>query len=222
MAVGTGDVNVDTPEVDLDGDIVTTGTISGTATTVNVVSNSAEIEDGVDVAAAGATLNIAAGTYAQSTTVDKALDIKGDGVGSTIISAPTGDGFRLVGDQGAGNTTTIDGITFDGNAESGVDVDSATVLGELAITNSEFNNNGIAGVSVGGDASQTNLGHLNVQDSTFLDNGSPGASAGDGDIFAFRHNGDVTIKNVTIENNATGGAGSPADYGIQIRGHRDG
>ncbi|MBN8522018.1 MAG: right-handed parallel beta-helix repeat-containing protein [Alphaproteobacteria bacterium] len=166
------------------------------------------------------TIKVGAGTWAESLLLDYALDLTGAGSTTTLVDPVSGDGLRITGNIGADKKVNVSGFTFSGATESGIDVDSATVLGELKIINAAFNNNGTNGVSVGGDGNQTHLGHLNIQDSTFLNNGSPGSSAGDGDILAFRHNGDVTIKNVTVENNNLGG--TKADYGIQIRGHNPG
>lgn len=166
------------------------------------------------------TIKVGSGTWAESLLLDYALDLIGSGSATTTLDPVSGDGLRITGNIGADKKINVSGFTFSGATESGIDVDSATVLGELKITNAAFNNNGTNGVSVGGDGNQTNLGHLNIQDSTFLNNGSPGSSAGDGDVLAFRHNGDVTIKNVSVENNNLGG--TKADYGIQIRGHNAG
>src|SRR5690606_26104895 len=59
-------ITVNAPTVILDGNLTATGGISGTATTVNVLGSAggAQLQDAVDVAAAGALVNVAAGTYA--------------------------------------------------------------------------------------------------------------------------------------------------------------
>ncbi len=69
-------------EVNLDGDLVSS-TVSGDATTVNVLGSTggADIQDAVDVAGTGGTINVAAGTYITADTldVDESVSILGAG-----------------------------------------------------------------------------------------------------------------------------------------------
>ena len=71
--------------------------VSGNANRVDVYSG-ARIQDGVDVAAAGGTVNVAAGTYTGGITIAKALTLDGAGTGQTIVkaaSAASGDAVTI-------------------------------------------------------------------------------------------------------------------------------
>lgn len=52
------------------------GTITGDATTVNVTAPG-EIQDGIDIAATGATVTVAAGTYTENLVLAKSLNFRG-------------------------------------------------------------------------------------------------------------------------------------------------
>lgn len=69
-------------EVNLDGDLVSTN-VSGDATTVNVIGSvgGADMQDAVDVAGTGGTINVAAGIYHTTGTlnIDESVSILGDG-----------------------------------------------------------------------------------------------------------------------------------------------
>ena len=110
--------------VNLDGNLTASGGISGTATTVNVVGDTggAEIQDGVDVAASGATVNVGDGTFAGGIVIDKALTMLGDGF-STTTTVTVADGT-------AGMTVTAGGVTIDGFlfTGDGTPVDATGVL----------------------------------------------------------------------------------------------
>ncbi len=92
---GAGMLNFDAPTVDLDADLVALGGITGTATDVNVLGSAggAEIEDAIDVAAVGATVDVAAGTY-DGFTIDKA-DLTVSGVGETTVVQTVGTAVTI-------------------------------------------------------------------------------------------------------------------------------
>lgn len=62
--------------------------MDSTASEVNVLSNAALIQQGVDIAATGATVNVAGGTYEEQVEIGKNLSLKGAGLGITTIVAP--------------------------------------------------------------------------------------------------------------------------------------
>ena len=72
----SGTLAVNSPTVNLNANLAAT-TLTGTAATVTVQSNAAQIQDGVNVAASGATVNVAAGTYNELVTVTKTLTFLG-------------------------------------------------------------------------------------------------------------------------------------------------
>lgn len=126
--VTAGTLAVDATTINLDGNL-DAPTITGTATTVNVIGSigGAEIQDAVDVAASGATVNVGDGTFAGGITIDRALTMLGDGFTSTTTvnvadgtagmavtsNGVTIDGFQFTGDGTPVNAT---GILIDGSA----------------------------------------------------------------------------------------------------------
>ena len=84
------------PLVNLNNNI-TAATITGTPTVVNVNNSTAQIQDGVDIAAAGATVNVAGGfTYAEAVNVGKNLSLVATGTaGNASISATTGPALAV-------------------------------------------------------------------------------------------------------------------------------
>lgn len=71
--------------------------VSGNSTTVNV-SSGARIQDGVNIAAAGGTVNVGAGTFNENVSITKALTLDGAGVGQTVLqsaSAGSGDAVTI-------------------------------------------------------------------------------------------------------------------------------
>ncbi len=202
----------DASTVYLGDDIVTTGAVTGTASLVEVENTDAQIQDGVYVAAAGAEVEIASGTFSEGDIViDKNMRISGVSKNSTIIDA-TGytDGFLI--DSDLGNTNVIlRRMSVDNATGTGVRVADTANLKVLQINQMSFSDNGYNGVAVYGNS----LTKFNVVNSDFFNNGATGGSGGEGDILAYLYNGDITLRNISIENNT---ASNTADYGIQIRG----
>lgn len=117
----SGDATILTPLVQLGDDIETTGTITGTASTVYVENPDAEIQDGVDVANAGAVVEIKNGTYAENIVIDKNLTISGESTAGTIITPASDTGSGGVANDAsglwlveAGADADISNLTFDG------------------------------------------------------------------------------------------------------------
>ncbi|HPD82711.1 MAG TPA: right-handed parallel beta-helix repeat-containing protein, partial [Alphaproteobacteria bacterium] len=117
----------DAPLVNLDGNL-NAPSISGTATTVNVNNNgnlpvvNEEIQDGIDVAAAGATVNVGDGTYIENLLIGKSINLLSvNGRSSTTIEGISGVG-RLGTVQFAPNTTGVQlGDTNQGFTIVGID-----------------------------------------------------------------------------------------------------
>jgi parallel beta-helix repeat protein len=142
VKLGTGDAALEAPVVNLGDDIETTGTISGiaTTTTVNVQSDQAQIQDGVDVAANGATITVAAGTFAENVNVNKSVVLNGAQQGvdarnraagaETIIQATT-TGLNVTAQD-----VTIDGVEVK-NGTTGIQV--ATTATNAKILNTKVN-----------------------------------------------------------------------------------
>uniref|UniRef100_UPI003A8EE80F golvesin C-terminal-like domain-containing protein n=1 Tax=Gimesia sp. TaxID=2024833 RepID=UPI003A8EE80F len=134
--------------VELTGD-VTADAITGTAATVNITGSAggAEIQDAIDLAASGATINVAAGTYAENITLSKQVDLLGaqsgvdargrggtlDDALSSIIAPAAGTALDL---QSGSAGTTIDGFTFSGGT-TGI-VSTSGSIDDLQILNNQF------------------------------------------------------------------------------------
>ncbi len=174
------------------------------------------IQAAIDAAAAGDTIVIGAGTFAESVTVDKALTFQGAGSGSTIVEPTSGSGFDIVGDLGTDAAVSIDGIAFRNAPGAGVDFDDNAILGTLTITNSAFETNDANGVRIGGNYSPVDLDNVVIENSAFTGNGQPSGSSGDGDILFFQYYGDATLRDLSItgQDRDLG----PAENGLQFRG----
>lgn len=129
-----------TSTVNLDGNLTATGGIIGQATTVNIQGSGggAEIQDGVDVAASGATVNVAAGSYPSFTINENNLNVVGVGA-TTIVNAASpavtvaanGTSVQDMLLQGTGMVDEV-GVLLDGTA--------AANLTGVQIINVDFSN----------------------------------------------------------------------------------
>jgi Ca2+-binding RTX toxin-like protein len=184
------------------------------------VADGMSIQAAVDAADAGDMIMIAAGTFNESVNIDKHLDIAGAGVGQTIVTPPTGNGFSIIGDLGTDSTLSIDGIEFlDSPNGSGIAFDDNAILGTLEITNSEFEGNFRNGVAIGGNSNPVDLDNIVITDTDFIGNGGDPASqtsSGDGDLLFFQYYGDATLTNLNITGVSVGSG--PAENAIQFRG----
>ncbi|WP_417680297.1 filamentous hemagglutinin N-terminal domain-containing protein [Roseibium sp.] len=147
----TGSILIDAPIVNLDGNLTAPSGITGTATTVNVLGSTggAELNDAVDVAATGATVNVLGGTY--NTVGGVILDVDGltmqnvDDVSNPInivndaVVVPASPGF----------TISADGVTLNGFSYSGTGGDPAVLLTGAA-DNVTIENGTITGTAAGG------------------------------------------------------------------------
>ena len=126
-------------------------------------SQAMSIGTAVNQAASGANINVAAGTYAESVNINKALTVTGAGAGQSIIDPVSGDDAVAVsGAIGANATVLIDGFTFRDAGSAGVSVSGNTTLGQLTVQNSEFLNNGKFGFFVNGSDTAGVPGLANV------------------------------------------------------------
>src|SRR5919199_1453251 len=218
LTTNNGAVALNAPTVNLNG-VVTTGTatLTGTATTVNV-GTAGRIQNGVDVAATGGNVNLAAGTYTDPTTItiNKSLTLTGATEGNTIVSG--NDAFRVF--NITGGDVTLDRLTItNGNAGSdnggGIYVTGSTTLNvtnttignsTVNVTNSTISGNSASnnggGMSAEGDAN----GHstLNVTNSTISGNSANSDGGGIFDRFAAY----TTLTNATITNNTADADGN--------------
>jgi len=175
-----GSLSLSAATVNLDGNLTATGGVSGNATTVNVLGSAppagrrAELQDAVDVASAGATINVAAGSYARFT-IDKA-NLTIDGAGATTIVNAASPAITITVNgatvqnmllQGIGAVDDV-GILLDGTTTPG--------LTGITITNVDFSNlddgirsQGNIGDGVAANVDVTIAGNSNIDRAIFSD-----------------------------------------------------
>jgi filamentous hemagglutinin family protein len=127
----TAEVIGDTTITAKTADLGTTihGDVTGAVQTVNVLSNKAKIQQGMDIVNAGGTVNIGKGIYRENVVVDKeGVTINGaqSGVSGNDETRGTGNETVIWSGTGTGVTVTADDVTLDGlaiiGAGNGIDV----------------------------------------------------------------------------------------------------
>ena len=132
--------------------------LTGDGTSVNVGS-AGSIQNGVDVAATGADVNVAVGTYAGNVYIDKGLTLAGAGMDETYLTGGIDLSTAAISDlmfydftvsgasddavvkSGKVTNFTMDGVRIDGeNVAAQHGFASGKFYGDIAITNSEFVN----------------------------------------------------------------------------------
>ena len=199
--IGQGNLTFTTPTVNLNAPIILQAgrTLSGTATTVNV-ANTGRIQNGVDIAAAGANVNIAAGTFTEPGTINigKSLTLTGAGANNTTVSG--NNAFRVFNIT-AGNVT-LDGLSIvNGNAGIGNGGGiNHTGTGTLNVMTSIISSN----TANQGGAIFNNSGILNVTNSTISQSTSTSTVFNlDGGGGIFNNTGTLNITNSAISNNTS-------------------
>jgi len=181
-------INIET--VDIDNRVL--GTVTGNATSVNV-GGSGTIQNGVDFAAAGATVNVAGGTYTELVTVNKTLTLEGNNAGVDARTRLANNGLGGLGPiTGAKPETIVNGSTgafvleADNIVLDGFTVENTTSVGILTSASFsgyqirddiiENNNNNIIsaqqtnniGLSLGSNGTSQTV----VEQTWFLSNGT--------------------------------------------------
>jgi filamentous hemagglutinin family protein len=163
-------LTLDSPITNLNAGItnVGTGSLLGTANTVNVGANGL-VQNGVDVAANGANVNLATATYTLGSTVNinKDLTVNGAGAANTKVS---GNNTVQVFNIGNNSTVNINDLTVangksDGNG-GGAFINARSILN---LTNSIFSSNS-ASVSLNSGGAIYNLGTTTISNSKFSNN----------------------------------------------------
>jgi filamentous hemagglutinin family protein len=141
--------------------------LSGNATTVNVGAGGT-VQNGVDVATAGATLNLAAATYTLTNTVaiGKSLTLNGASSASSTVS---GNNAVQVFSIAGGSTVNLNNLTvingFDDVQGGGIRVNGGSTLN---LSNSTFTGNKTDGF--GGALRNEGGSTINISNSTFFGN----------------------------------------------------
>jgi hypothetical protein len=223
---GSGDVTLNVGSggsVDLDADISTGGTLGGNAATVNVQSNSAEIQDAIDVAAAGASVDVAAGSFTENLSIGKSVTLEGAQVGIAVSGRTAGDSSEstIAGTHTiTGSTVIIDGFTLsDPDAGSGnvlVGLDSSSgAIDQITLKNNFMElGSGDIGIDLGGYSTTNDaITNITIEDSDF---GGPVDKVSNpmriGSWFTADY--DVEVDNITFQRNVVDSGSIP----IQLEG----
>jgi uncharacterized delta-60 repeat protein len=172
--------------------------------TINGADTDSSIERGLDVATAGNTVNVEAGTYSQDVNVKKSVTLAGAQAG---VAAPGRSGAESIISSPDGTTelqvsvsdVTIDGFTIEGNTSpfvSGAGVYLIPGVSGTHVLNNIIQNN-IIGLDLA-NASATD--QAQIEGNLFQNNTEPGASSGT-DIYADQFTAGSVLQNVLIENN---------------------
>ena len=115
-----GLTTLDAKTINLNADVTNAVTGStATSVTVNItapyLADPAQIQDGINVSAGGATVTVGAGTYNENLTIDRALTLLGpnvgnSGAGSRVVEAEVNGNVSLT----TGGSVAIDGFTING------------------------------------------------------------------------------------------------------------
>ncbi|MEZ5668476.1 MAG: filamentous hemagglutinin N-terminal domain-containing protein [Alphaproteobacteria bacterium] len=222
-------VDIEVAELNLDGRIHTRSSVGGgtslasdaqintDAGLINVLSNAALINQGVQFAQAGALVTVGDGVYNENVLVDRALTLQGDGsTNTTTLNVGSGTGILVSGTTGG--TVSIQGfrILGGGTGQYGILADVTADLDQLLVDDVHiegFVENGLAVQGSQSTHTASPIDYVGISNAVFIDNGrTAGGSAGRGDLQLFFFNGDADLTNVDI----TGGG--QGRYGIQIRG----
>lgn len=135
---------------------------AATVTVCAIGCDHTTIQDAVTAAAGGDTINIAAGTYNESITIDKSLTLVGPNATTSpntgdplvvngaraaeaILTPPSGDGIHAIALTNTATDVTISGLTFDltgsvyvANGQKYINATTAAGNGSLTLTNNIF------------------------------------------------------------------------------------
>ncbi|WP_316975793.1 hypothetical protein [Shumkonia mesophila] len=196
---------VETPEPDSGA--------AGRVLTVGAGGEYATIQSAIDAAEAGDTIVIAAGTYAESLSVTKAVTLRAADGAEVIVDPVSGNGITISGDLDGGDVTII-GLTLADGA-CGIQVSAGVNVGTLTLDDVTVQDNAQYGLRT----DQDSVANLVVTDSTFDGNGYQTNLNGSAQIKLYNFTGDASFANVSLIGATEGTAlANQADYGIEITG----
>jgi filamentous hemagglutinin family protein len=199
--------------------------VSGNANRVDVHSG-ARIQDGVDIAAAGGTVNVGAGTFTGGITIAKALTLDGAGIGQTVVKAPSAasgdavaikasgvtvsdmsinDSFYGVHLRGTANNVTLDRVAFNNNQYS-VRSGTGVTADNFRMLNSTITG-GLIGVNILNGYDGSGGGNASFKNALFENVTVDGTSFKG---FYLETADNLTMRNVTITN--AGNVGDPNSH----------
>ena len=232
---GTGTVSINSPTVNLAADI-RAATITGTAATVNVQNTSADIQDGIDVAAGGGTVTVGDGTYIENLTITKNLTLVSENgrASTTIQGTQTGSAYGAVYVGGTTTGVTIGGtdtgFTIQGFEEIAVGQEAGAIYIQGSHSNVTIRGNEIVAAGDAGLLStfNTTLSNAVIDDNIFSGKTFVGANPAAGNQFTVPNvarqlvvigggSGGGNTSNVTFtKNQITGTAGGYGTNGAEL------
>ncbi len=175
----------------------------------NLIGTYATIQDGIDNADAGYTVEVHEGTYAENLSVSEGITLVG--VGDVTVDGGTGGPALQLSGGGTGESFDASNIDFTGDSAYVVLVDPTASFDEVSLTDGEVSGGRYNGLWLNG---ATGLGGIVLDGMTFTGNATAeSGGSGEGAINFYLYNGDITLTGVTVEN-----PGSAAENGIQFRG----
>lgn len=197
-------------------------------TTPGTGASNESIQNAVDAATAGDTINVEAGAFTENVALDKRVVLQGAGAGATSIAAAVA-GSPVITVTGSGvsiaDQLAIDGFTLTGGS-NGVEINSAAAIDFVTVQNTDITGNAGNGVDIRGIgtvsnvkldnleiASNTgsgvfiddNIGGLDgllIDNSLITDNGQHGFITGGG--VAVKNMTNITIEDTQFVDNVTG------------------
>ncbi|MEW5825504.1 MAG: right-handed parallel beta-helix repeat-containing protein [Candidatus Bipolaricaulota bacterium] len=174
------------------GIAIAAGAMAGAAT-VNVPTDYTTIQAAVNGAAAGDTIVVAAGTYAESVTVNKTLTIRGE-AGSVLQGAGSGNGFLIQGKDIAIEGFQIKGYLIGVRTYGGPSSYDTLALRDLAIT----------GNAIGMQINRDGFSTLTIDGCQIKANTQEGMSVVD-HLLGSQHVGTLLIQNSDVSSNGRHG-----------------
>jgi filamentous hemagglutinin family protein len=177
-------------------------TLIGQGATVNVQSTDASIQNGIDVAAAGATITVADGIYTEDLTINKSNLTLKSANGNTAVQLIDGVGIDI--DSGGA------GLTLGGGASNGFEIrGGAATTFDIQLRNApddvEISYNSI--ITAGNATQGISVGAAGATDLSINNNIFTGADAGDLSIWG------PGLIGLTVSNNQFIGPGGPPASG---------
>ncbi|MEM6713693.1 MAG: right-handed parallel beta-helix repeat-containing protein [Cyanobacteria bacterium P01_D01_bin.6] len=171
-------------------------TLTGDGTTVNVnVTDAGIVQNGVDVAAANGTVNLAAGTYqeGQEVTTSRAVTLRGAGQTNTFLD---GAGTHRVLNHASADPITVEELTVQNGstAANGGGINSNNANAAVTITNA---------IITGNSASGRGGGFYNNGDVTLTNSTVSGNSASDRGGGIYHRNGTIALTGSTVSGNSS-------------------
>ncbi|MBC2775834.1 hypothetical protein H6M51_23515, partial [Rhizobium sp. AQ_MP] len=174
-----------------------------------LVGTFATIQQGVNFADAGFTVEVREGTYNEAVVIGEGITLKG--VGTVIVDGGEAGPAITVNGGGAGRSLLIDGIDLKSASSSVILIAKTAEYDSVSLKNAEVTGGDYHGLFV---ENAVNVDGLTVENVSFSGNATvESGGAGEGPITIFLYNGNVTFKNVDVKD-----PGAAAENGIQLRG----